>query len=53
MEKHVQSYWYMDKHIKHVQSYLQKSMLRFSDVVYHIHSNQLPAIYNVIICPNR
>lgn len=42
---HVQSYWCVEKHMIHVQTFLQKSTLRFSDVVYHIHANQSPATH--------
>lgn len=43
----------------HVQTFLQKSMLRFLDVVYHIHANQSPAthvfvtLFKQSICLNR
>lgn len=34
----------------HVQTFLKKSMLRFSDVVYHIHANQSPATHVFVTC---
>lgn len=43
----------------HVQTFLQKSTLRFSDVVNHIHANQSPAthvfvtLFKQSICLNR